>query len=225
MNARDYQALAARTLIDGPDVPLTPEETMIVWNAIGVAGEAGEIADLIKKGIFHRHGLDVAKVGEEIGDLCWYLAALCTKLGLDLGVLMQANIDKLRRRYPDGWSSTASQARVDLPKPSDWVNCQIGDMSVCTACYRTIVYDGHAWDHLGDVKPRHIAMPALVDGAVMRPPDAVRRASVYTPMPGDMNVCLHCNEQIRFNQFARWEHVPNSANYADPGHTAEPIPF
>lgn len=114
MNATEYQRLAARTLIDRPDFDITPEQVMIVWCAVGLAGEAGEIMEHIKKGIFHQHGLDREKVRKECGDLAWYLAGLCTTLGLDLGDVMQANIDKLRQRYPNGWSSADSIRRVDV---------------------------------------------------------------------------------------------------------------
>lgn len=114
MRMEEYQKLAARTLIDGPDFDLTDGEIMIVRNALGLAGEAGEVADSIKKGVLHRHGLDVEKVKKELGDVLWYVAALCTKLDLDLGEVMAANIAKLRIRYPDGYSDLASVQRVDV---------------------------------------------------------------------------------------------------------------
>lgn len=116
MNADAYQVAAARTLIDGPDFVLTPEEVMFVWNAMGAAGEAGEIADHVKKAVFHRHGLDRDKLVKEIGDCLWYLAALCTKLGIPLSAVMAANIEKLLQRYPDGYSAEASRNRT--PEPS-----------------------------------------------------------------------------------------------------------
>ncbi len=114
MDAYDYQKLAARTLIDRPDFEITDQQVMAVWDAIGLAGEAGEVADLIKKGIFHQHGLDLVKMEKELGDVLWYVAALCTTLGLDMSAIMQANIDKLRVRYPNGYSSVDSKSRVDL---------------------------------------------------------------------------------------------------------------
>ena len=118
MNANEYQTLAARTLIDRPDFKVTNEDIMIAWNAIGLAGEAGEIMELIKKGIFHQHGLDREKMHKELGDLCWYLAALCTKLGFDLSDVMAANIAKLILRYPNGYTPADSKARVDVqPEP------------------------------------------------------------------------------------------------------------
>lgn len=104
MTPNEYQQLAKRTLIDVPTQPLTPEETMIIWNVIGLAGEAGEVADYLKKGIFHRHGYDADVVREELGDLLWYVAGLCTQLGFSLEDVMQGNIDKLKARYPGGFS-------------------------------------------------------------------------------------------------------------------------
>ena len=112
MTPNQYQQLAARTLIDAPDVPLSPEETMILWNAFGIAGESGEIVDYLKKGIFHRHGYDASKVEEELGDLLWYVAALATKLGLSMESIMERNIAKLKQRYPNGYSSEDSINRT-----------------------------------------------------------------------------------------------------------------
>jgi NTP pyrophosphatase (non-canonical NTP hydrolase) len=125
MNANEYQVLAGRTLIDRPDFEPTDEDIMIAWNAIGLAGEAGEISELVKKGIFHQHGLDKRKMFKELGDVLWYVAALCTKLGFSMEDIMQANIDKLRERYPDGYSADASKARVDV-KPGEFIRATWG---------------------------------------------------------------------------------------------------
>lgn len=114
MNASEYQQLAKRTLIDRPDFDLSDSELMIIWNVVGLVGEAGEIAELVKKGIFHQHGLDVGKLSKEVGDCLWYLAALCTKLDLDMGAIMADNIAKLEMRYPNGFSSEDSVKRVDV---------------------------------------------------------------------------------------------------------------
>jgi NTP pyrophosphatase (non-canonical NTP hydrolase) len=114
MNATEYQRLAARTLIDAPGFGFSDGEIMVIWNAIGLAGEAGELCELVKKGIFHQHGLDRARVRKELGDVLWYAAAIATKLGLDLGDVMAENIDKLRQRYPDGFTSADSIRRVDV---------------------------------------------------------------------------------------------------------------
>lgn len=114
MDANQYQHEAARTLIDKPDFEMTNKHIMILWCAIGVSGESGEIAELVKKGILHQHGLDEQKLSKEIGDCLWYLAGLCTILGIDMGQVMQENIDKLKLRYPNGFSSQDSITRKDI---------------------------------------------------------------------------------------------------------------
>ena len=114
MEASEYQALAARTLVDRPDVKISDRDMMVVWEALGLTGEAGEVADHIKKAVFHQHGLDLEKLKNEIGDTLWYAAALCTTLGLDLSAIMQANIKKLEVRYPHGYNAEDSKRRVDV---------------------------------------------------------------------------------------------------------------
>lgn len=111
MTPNDYQKLVGRTLIDRPEQPLSDVETMQIWCATGLAGEAGEILDYLKKGIFHRHGVDSEKIKEELGDLLWYLAGLATKFDLTLEEVMEHNVNKLLKRYPNGFSVTDSQKR------------------------------------------------------------------------------------------------------------------
>lgn len=108
MNADLYQEMAARTLIDKPDFELTPDEVMLVWNGLGLAGEAGEAADEIKKAIFHRHGINREKIIKELGDVMWYVAAICTKMDIQLDEVMNTNINKLKERYPNGYTSADS---------------------------------------------------------------------------------------------------------------------
>lgn len=120
MNASDYQKQAARTLIDKPDFAISDTEMMILWNALGLTGEAGEVADLVKKGILHQHGIDKWQIAKELGDCMWYIAALCTKLNIDLGAVMTNNIEKLKVRYPDGFKPEDSVARVDVEAELDW---------------------------------------------------------------------------------------------------------
>jgi NTP pyrophosphatase (non-canonical NTP hydrolase) len=108
MTGHDYQQAAARTLIDGPDWQIPAPEIMLAWNAIGLAGEAGEVADLVKKAVFHRKGLDYEKLAKELGDVLWYVAALCSTAGLSLNDVMAANVEKLKARYPNGWDHARS---------------------------------------------------------------------------------------------------------------------
>jgi len=111
MKADEYQRLARRTTVDKPGTKLEDLDIMISWNALGLAGEAGEVADLVKKGIFHQQGLDHAKLKKELGDVLWYLSALCDNLGYTLAEVMQTNITKLEARYPDGFSPDRSTFR------------------------------------------------------------------------------------------------------------------
>lgn len=103
MNADEYQRLAGRTSIDKPGFILGNKETMISWNALGLTGEAGEVADLIKKGIYHQQGLDHEKLKKELGDVLWYVASLSRDLGFTLSEIMEANIIKLKARFPEGY--------------------------------------------------------------------------------------------------------------------------
>jgi NTP pyrophosphatase (non-canonical NTP hydrolase) len=114
MNAADYQEQAARTQIDQPDFEIPGLEMMAVWNALGFAGKAGDVAELVKKGVFHRRHIDPLELEKELGDVLWYVSALCTNLGLDLGQIMQANIEKLKLRYPSAYTLEDSQHRIDV---------------------------------------------------------------------------------------------------------------
>lgn len=114
MNASDYQKAAARTLIDRPGFEISDRDIMLVWNAVGLAGESGEVAEIAKKGVFHRHGVDCEKLKKELGDVLWYVAGVCTTMGFDMSEIMQENIDKLKVRYPNGYNSADSMKRVDV---------------------------------------------------------------------------------------------------------------
>lgn len=80
---------------------------------LGLTGEAGEVADIVKKYVFHGHELDRKELIKELGDVCWYLALLCHALDVPLDVVMISNIEKLRNRYPKGFSESASINRTE----------------------------------------------------------------------------------------------------------------
>jgi NTP pyrophosphatase (non-canonical NTP hydrolase) len=108
MTLDDYQQLAARTL--SPDQ--TPDQRL-ANAALGLTGEAGEVAEHVKKHLFHGTPLDRDAVVKELGDCLWYVAALAGVLGVRLGEVGAANIEKLQRRYPDGFSAERSRTRVE----------------------------------------------------------------------------------------------------------------
>lgn len=91
---------------------LSAFEIRMLWNTMGVLGEGAEIAD-VTLNMLSGNGYNAAALGKEIGDCCWYLAALCTMLDLDLGDVLSANIAKLRQRYPQGWNKEQSIHRVE----------------------------------------------------------------------------------------------------------------
>lgn len=114
MTGNSYQLLASRTLITEDETPvLQGRESRILWNTIGLVGEAGELANYVKKGIYHNHSIDRKEIANELGDILWYLAAIATVLDIRLETIMEQNIDKLRARYPQGFSSQDSIRRVD----------------------------------------------------------------------------------------------------------------
>jgi NTP pyrophosphatase (non-canonical NTP hydrolase) len=114
VNANDYQKLAMRTdgTAEGQTVLLDASMWRLLNATLGLAGEAGEIADHLKKHLFHGHPLDTAKLSKEVGDQQWYVAQAADALGKLLGEIQQENVEKLRRRYPEGFSAEASLNRT-----------------------------------------------------------------------------------------------------------------
>ena len=108
MELNRYQQLALRTAGHREDVQKTLTNT-----ALGLAGESGEVADIIKKTFYHGHPLDKEALYRELGDVLWYLAVMADALGYDLDEIAQANVDKLRARYPEGFSEERSLNRPD----------------------------------------------------------------------------------------------------------------
>ena len=99
MDARDYQREAKTTVT-------YPEFMSISYVTLGLAGEAGEVANKVKK-VFRDHGgvfegKVADAIGDKIGDVLWYCAMLCEELDLNLADVMQHNIDKLRARRDHG---------------------------------------------------------------------------------------------------------------------------
>lgn len=103
----DYQIATGRT--DNH----TEKERAITNLALGIAGEAGEIVDIVKKVIYHGHPMDSDKMRDELGDQMWYIARMAAWFGLTLEEVAQGNVDKLMRRYPDGFDKDKSINREE----------------------------------------------------------------------------------------------------------------
>lgn len=106
MDLDEYQTLATRTMKAGQN----PRDDLAM-TGLGLAGEAGECVDLLKKHLFHGHDLDKNAITKELGDVLWYVATLAKTLDLSLGDIAQKNIDKLKARYPEGFTDQASRER------------------------------------------------------------------------------------------------------------------
>ena len=108
MSGNEYQRLAMRT----SNSALTTTEHLIN-GALGLAGEAGEVADLVKKRFMQGHSLDREHLAKELGDVCWYIAETATALGYSMEAIMEPNIEKLRKRYPSTFDAQRSQHRAE----------------------------------------------------------------------------------------------------------------
>jgi NTP pyrophosphatase (non-canonical NTP hydrolase) len=106
MTINEYQKAAMRTANS------TQKEYPLILNGVlGLGGESGECLDIVKKHLFQGHELDVEHLAEELGDVAWYLAVSAYAIGEDLESILQRNVDKLRKRYPDGFEVERSMNR------------------------------------------------------------------------------------------------------------------
>ena len=95
----DYQLLASRTRKIFEEV-----KDMQADIGLGLCGEAGEVADIIKKHLAGAKQIDPVHLKEELGDVLWYIAEACDCFGFSMQEIAQANIEKLARRHPNGFS-------------------------------------------------------------------------------------------------------------------------
>ena len=107
MKANEYQELAMATLN-----PELSKKDVLINSVMGLCGESGEAIDIVKKWLAQGHELDKERLAKELGDIAWYLAEAATALDLSLEQILQANIDKLKKRYPNGFDSQRSIVRL-----------------------------------------------------------------------------------------------------------------
>ena len=107
MTINEYQTAALRT---AQTEELTHIE-LVMNAALGLCGESGEVADIVKKFRFQGHDLDFEHIAKELGDIAWYLAVGAYSIGYDLEKILQMNVDKLKARYPNGFSADRSLHR------------------------------------------------------------------------------------------------------------------
>lgn len=103
MTGNEYQKLAMTTLN-----PALSKQDVLINGVMGLCGEAGEAIDLVKKHLHQGHELDREKLVKELGDVAWYLAETAYALDVPLDEVLEGNIEKLKRRYPEGFDSEHS---------------------------------------------------------------------------------------------------------------------
>ena len=107
MDFAEYEKAAQRTSNTVTD------KYKIINGCMGLAGEAGEVIDVLKKHMFQGHSLDREKMIDECSDVMWYLAEIATGLGVTLEEVAQHNVDKLWKRFPTGFDSVRSVNREE----------------------------------------------------------------------------------------------------------------
>lgn len=123
MTGKEYQKLAMRTYDHlsnyklGKAIAKADDKNMdfggFMMACLGLSGEVGEFNDTIKKVIFHELEFDEEHLKKELGDICWYIAMMCEALNWKLDNILSMNIDKLKKRYPDGFDAYKANHKKD----------------------------------------------------------------------------------------------------------------
>lgn len=107
MTPNQYQERAARTINKSNNILEQRQHALF-----GMASEVGEIHGIFQKH-FQGHSINYTELKQEIGDLLWFIAEFCTASGWDMEYIMQMNLDKIERRYPDGFEEKRSVERPE----------------------------------------------------------------------------------------------------------------
>lgn len=118
---KEHQDMVARLVKPGAEIvdSMTSIKAHMTHMALGIAGEAGEIVDAIKKHTMYNKDIDIDNIVEELGDMEFYMQGLRQTLELDRDYILQQNIIKLEKRYAKGkYSDDQAQARADKTTPA-----------------------------------------------------------------------------------------------------------
>jgi len=114
---------------------------LLAMCGLGVAGEAGEVADIVKKYLYHDSGsLDRDHIIEELGDVLWYVAVAAHTIGVTLADVAHFNAEKLAKRYADRHAGTIAESRANAAQTTKPV---LGP-NISLATYVTTQTDGAA---------------------------------------------------------------------------------
>lgn len=100
MTINEYQKMAMQTLN-----PALNQKDVLINSVMGLCGESGEAIDIVKKWLAQGHELDKTHLIKELGDVAWYLAEAATALDVPLETVFQINLDKLKKRFPNGFDT------------------------------------------------------------------------------------------------------------------------
>ena len=103
MTINEYQQLAMKTLN-----PALDKRDVLINGVMGLCGESGEAIDIVKKWLAQGHELDKEALAKELGDIAWYLAETAYALDIPLEQILRMNLEKLQKRYPEGFSTERS---------------------------------------------------------------------------------------------------------------------
>lgn len=97
MNTKDYE-LFVDTLM-----PNTDNKERLYGFGLGLAGECGEVIELLKRQLVYNADTSPEEIKKELGDVLWYLTAISLEYNTSLDEIMEINIQKLSKRYPQGF--------------------------------------------------------------------------------------------------------------------------
>lgn len=103
LTVNEYQKAAMTTLN-----PALSRKDILINGVMGLCGESGEAIDIVKKHLHQGHELDKAALAGELGDIAWYLAETAYALDIPLEDILRANLEKLQKRYPEGFAAERS---------------------------------------------------------------------------------------------------------------------
>lgn len=152
MTPNKYQQLASRTICP-QDKPLPRlsalskslegyEGVKLLHAVIGLTGEVGELAGAVEKYAYYGQPLDETNIKEELGDILWYVAEACEALDIGMADVMEANIRKLRLRFPDKYTNEDAKEE-NRDRQAEAKAIEIGPDVI-------MVYPNDIWDAAND---------------------------------------------------------------------------
>lgn len=119
MNSTDYLVsclstdLSKKEYEDKIKNELSSSQLRLSHAALGLSGETGEVTDIIKKYLMYGKEFDNKELAEELSDVLWYMSVILHEIGYTYNDIMELNINKLKKRYPNGFNKKDAIKRMD----------------------------------------------------------------------------------------------------------------